>query len=113
MAEDVWILGIHMTKFGKHTDLDANAIVATSMGVLTLVSGLGAAVSIAARHGNQRAAPCRPHGGNQPPVDASGSQDPPTNHGTCLRVWHLNTRLCRSFCVPITVRLSVWPASAG
>ena len=22
MAEDVWILGIHMTKFGKHTDLD-------------------------------------------------------------------------------------------
>src|ERR1700741_187454 len=22
MAEDVWILGIHMTKFGKHKDLD-------------------------------------------------------------------------------------------
>jgi acetyl-CoA acyltransferase len=22
MAEDVWILGIHMTKFGKHPDLD-------------------------------------------------------------------------------------------
>ena len=23
MADDVWILGIHMTKFGKHPDLDA------------------------------------------------------------------------------------------
>ena len=22
MAEDVWILGIHMTKFGKHPDKD-------------------------------------------------------------------------------------------
>ena len=22
MAEDVWILGIHMTKFGKHPELD-------------------------------------------------------------------------------------------
>lgn len=31
----------------KHTDLEPNAIVATSMGVLTLISGLGAAVSMA------------------------------------------------------------------
>src|SRR5258708_16701004 len=35
MAEDVWILGIHMTKFGKHTDLDTVDLAAeATMGAL-------------------------------------------------------------------------------
>src|SRR6478736_8052487 len=35
MADDVWILGIHMTKFGKHPDLDTVDLAAeAAMGAL-------------------------------------------------------------------------------